>query len=256
MIDPLVTAHNGPLLDPIGVSVVCGENFLSAKIDSPVGKAKVAPGGKRGIVKEFSSASRRRLAKLVNCIGDSCSFLTLTYPFCYPGAGEAKSDLRAFFKRILRRFPSSGIVWKLEYQKRQAPHFHIFLFGVPFPEVARLRQFWFSIGKKYVPSHQDPFYFFKHGFKADCVDSKGARIYLSKYVDKGDDVQSHEGRFWGRNGKLPIFKICRFLEKDWREFFTLVEERLFDLGLSELRMNQSWFIDPGEKILEFLRKCK
>lgn len=252
----LVTAHIGPVLDPLGITVVASENFLSVRIDSPVGKSKIASGGLRGKVKEFSSSSRRRLSKLVNCLAGSCSFITLTYPFCYPGARDAKNNLRAFFKRIQRRFPQSGIVWKLEYQKRQAPHFHIFLFGVPFPEIARFRQFWFQIAKCYVPLHQDPKYFFKHGFKADCVDSQGARIYLAKYVEKGDDVESHEGRFWGKNGKIPIFKICRFIEKHWKEFFTLLEERLFELGLEELIMNQSWFLDPGEKIFKFLRCYK
>lgn len=253
---PSATAHIGPLLDSPGVSVVVGENLVIAKFDSPVGKVKVAPGGKRGVVSEFSPASRSRLAKKVNCLGGRLGFVTLTYPYCFPGASEAKQELRAFFKKCKRKYPQFGAIWKFEYQKRGAPHFHLFVFGVPYPEMARLRIFWFENAKKYVPSHKRVQDCFKYCFDFDSVDGKGARIYLTKYISKGDKVVSHEGRFWGCEGKIPLFKICRFLEKDWREFFTLLEERLFELGLEHLRMNQSWYIDPGEKIFKFLLEVK
>jgi hypothetical protein len=53
-------------------------------------------------------------------------FVTLTYPGEYPGDGRlVKGHLRAFRERWERHYGSVEGVWKMEFQRRGAPHFHL-----------------------------------------------------------------------------------------------------------------------------------
>jgi hypothetical protein len=70
-------------------------------------------------------------------------FVTLTYPDEFDKFALYREEYKRHFelvcKRIERRFPGSACLWKLEFMPRKsgvnkgkiAPHFHIFLFGVP-----------------------------------------------------------------------------------------------------------------------------
>jgi hypothetical protein len=64
----------------------------------------------------------------------------LTYPDGFPGDPRRwKADLKAWFKRLHRRFPDAAGFWKLELEPRKrgihageiAPHFHLLLWGLP-----------------------------------------------------------------------------------------------------------------------------
>lgn len=91
---------------------------------------------KRSEITGFSSASRRRLFKLCAAIpwdlfGRS-SFVTLTYPRNFTLDGErVKRDLDNFRRAVDHsRFGTPRGVWKMEFQRRGAPHFHITLAGI------------------------------------------------------------------------------------------------------------------------------
>jgi hypothetical protein len=90
---------------------------------------------KRSEITGFSSASRRRLFKLCAAIpwdvfGRS-SFVTLTYPREFTLDGErVKRDLDTFYKAVDYEYGTPRGVWKMEFQRRGAPHFHIALAGV------------------------------------------------------------------------------------------------------------------------------
>ena len=102
-------------------------------------------GGKRGEIGHFTDASRRRmLACLAKIENDQVPwFVTCTYPDEFDKFAlyreEYKRHLELLCKRIERRFPAACCLWKLEFMPRKsgvnkgkiAPHYHIFLFGVP-----------------------------------------------------------------------------------------------------------------------------
>jgi hypothetical protein len=90
---------------------------------------------KRSEITGFSSASRRRLFKLCAAIpwdlfGRS-SFVTLTYPRNFTLDGErVKRDLDTFYKAVDYNYGKPRGVWKMEFQRRGAPHFHMVLAGI------------------------------------------------------------------------------------------------------------------------------
>jgi hypothetical protein len=97
---------------------------------------------KREAVKEFSGASRHRLLELLGQVDRQAVpfFVTLTYPDSFPAdSGKFKGHLDTFCQRVLRRWPGAAVAWKLEFQERKsgenvgkvAPHFHLFLWNVP-----------------------------------------------------------------------------------------------------------------------------
>jgi hypothetical protein len=98
-------------------------------------------GGKRGIVKRFTEASRRRLLRaLARTRKDQLPvFVTLTYPDGFPGdPRQWKAHLKAWLKRLALQHPEAAGFWKLELKPRQsgqnagqvAPHSHLLLWGL------------------------------------------------------------------------------------------------------------------------------
>src|SRR5438445_4731657 len=99
------------------------------KVNIPLSGEKKG-GGEREECKGFSESSRRRLIQKMaqwNMNGLYASFVTLTYPAIYTEDWKQwKNDLDNFFKRIERKYSYLvGLVWRIEFQKRGAPHFHL-----------------------------------------------------------------------------------------------------------------------------------
>ena len=93
-------------------------------------KNPVKGGGERKEIRCFSVNSRRRLIQKTaqwNLNGLCMSFMTLTYPRLYATNWKIwKRDMEVFFKRLARKYKDIvGLCWKLEEQKRGAPHFHL-----------------------------------------------------------------------------------------------------------------------------------
>ena len=128
---PLVNAHISPH-DPIqkGHIDLYASRFdiLPSKIKRQQGRIG---GGLRGVVSRFSYGARRRMqTSLAGIQGQhyqTMLFLTLTYHDDWQGR-EPRKDLDAYIKRLRRRHPDLAYVWRLEPQKRLAPHFHLLLF--------------------------------------------------------------------------------------------------------------------------------
>lgn len=178
-------------------------------------------GGRREAISGFSASSRRTLLALVNSIdvealaGATNFFVGLTFPgdpkwntFC-PRA--AKEMLRAFIKRHRRAWGPLPIIWKLEPQKRGAPHFHLIVFGLPKVFCwndyrAWIARNWYEVVGSDEPAH------FRSGYSATKLESWGGVLsYAAKYVAKvcGSNWVN-PGRFWGVEGRklLPIrFKV-------------------------------------------------
>lgn len=161
----------------------------------------------RGKVREFSRKSRKRLLDLTSTLrrDDLPILVTLTYPGEFSGDSKVwKRDLDAFAKRLERSdWGPSYFVWKLEPQKRGAPHFHLLLWGIKASPSFRewLSQTWFEVVGSGDPRH------LRAGTNAEWVRShRGVMRYASKYLGKvipGREVEGWDrpGRFWGERFK-------------------------------------------------------
>lgn len=140
--------------------------------------------GRRGNVTTFSRASRKRLLDLFNSLdvklARRATLITLTTREVLTPR-EFKRDFRALVERIRRRFSDrsdmSG-VWRLEYQRRGAPHVHLIMFNMPYLQFSELRQMWgeivnqpdVSVNIKLIKNHRQ------------------LMSYVSKYVAKNPDA--------------------------------------------------------------------
>jgi hypothetical protein len=188
----------------------CPEGFINLypeghliKISKP--KNGIIPqvgGGKRGKAK-FSSASRRRLLhKTAKTDRKNIPILvTLTYPDQWPGDWKIwKKHLRNFAKRLFRRFPNAGAAWKLEPQKRGAPHFHLLVWGVQFSWLyAFVALNWYEIVGSGDIKHLSA------GTRVEIARySRGSKSYFAKYLGKNEGVWIEGvGRYWGFFGNIP-----------------------------------------------------
>jgi len=108
---------------------------------SPRFPARVCRTSQRGDVEGFSVRSRSRLNKKISMVNKDAlpCFVTLTYHNDYPDNFETfKYHLHHFFIALQRKFPGVGVIWKLEFQKRGAPHYHLLVWGVA---VEKLQEF-------------------------------------------------------------------------------------------------------------------
>ena len=141
-------------------------------------------------------ASVKRKAKLP-------VFVTLTYPKSFPEPKQSKKHLKEFIRRIKRTFPMAGIIWKLEPQKRGAPHYHLLVWG---SSEKNLRA-WVPTAWHDIAGGGDPLHLLWHEGKLKnkhCVNAvysfKGVWAYASKYLGKTFEVAGWDskavGRFW------------------------------------------------------------
>ena len=135
--------------------------------------------------------------------------LTLTYPHEWPkDPTVSKGHLKAFLKRLERRHGKFAAFWRLGYQRRGAPHFHLLLFIPPsFRSIAALRTFvsasWYEICGRISEGH------LQAGTRVEQVRSwKKATSYAEKYLAREEEFPKslETGRIWGVWNKelLPV----------------------------------------------------
>lgn len=197
-------------------------------------------GAVRGNISSFSRKSRSRLIKKMARLDwykKSVAFISLTFGQQFPSEQEVKRYIDILGKRILRAFPNASFVWKMEYQKRGAPHLHLIVFGLPEGwNENDLRWYWrwtwaHIIDRKFW-DYSDTTYVRIPFVQADWIKSKKrAMFYVSKYVAKVDapadfcedasadgdgfnyspylTASSWTGRFWGIIGRknLPFAEL-------------------------------------------------
>jgi hypothetical protein len=173
----------------------------------------------RGEIQEFSKNSRKRLLKLfarVDWENHKGIFLTLTYGAGFPNPRRAKQHIRAFIKRLETIARKEGrkvaYFWRLEFQNRGAPHFHMICIDLPYIDKKWLQTLWGSIIE-----YPSPF------TRIEMLDSrKKAMRYLAKYLAKvsqtggvssgfndvpyqaGGSLWESVGRFWGCEFRINI----------------------------------------------------
>lgn len=155
---------------------------------------------KRGNVKGFSGASRKRLMEKCARVGKvgKAIFITVTYGQQFPEWQEAKKHLHVFLQQIRRSFPDAAGFWRYEEQDRGAPHFHFMFFNLPFWQKEKLKKVWGRIiGQKYWDRTEfivrEPF------TRIELIRTKRkAMRYVAKYIaknagEKEVTPQSHGG---------------------------------------------------------------
>lgn len=153
---------------------------------------------KRGVCKPFGPGPRRRLLQTVAKIDPSALpvFVTLTYGRDWPRDPRLwKVHLHRFIMRMTRMGRAG--VWKLEPQRRGAPHFHLLIYGGKVP-MAWLAKAWAKCSDDESPDH------IKAGTRVESIRSgRGAMYYCAKYIAKPgaeNDLEpewSRAGRWWG-----------------------------------------------------------
>lgn len=168
-------------------------------------KQKQVGGGKRKPCTGFSTGSRRSMQTFMSKLKRSSVigglFITLTYPRNFPDGNKAKRDLQTFLKRLFRAYPDAAGIWKMEPQKRGAPHFHLIILGVSFIPHEWVAESWFEVVGSRDIRH------FASGTEVRRVQNyQHAVHYVSKYLAKptesyadGDGL-GEVGRRWGKFG--------------------------------------------------------
>lgn len=153
----------------------------------------------------FSTKSRSRLRfASVNAFPIIQSQLGLTYHETWPTDGRAcKRHLRLFLDMLRRLAPDAKYLWLLEFQRRNAPHFHIFLTIPPDADLRdKLARAWVTI------TGGTPEALAFHQHSRNWVPWKILNgSYLCKYLDKEAQKSVPEGyanfgRFWGNSVDL------------------------------------------------------
>lgn len=182
---------------------------------------------KGDVINCYSRESRNRFLKFLLSIDykqmGNPLFYTLTYPKSYPeNPQDWKSHLSAMVRRLKRKYPGVCGTWRLEPQKRGAPHFSGFLWGCD-ELTTELGKRWFSRQWfEIVDSGDDKHLLAGTGISKELMIE--TRIYyLAKYQaksEKGGDKQEFKypvGRYWGCFGRERLvinveeFKIDRQL---------------------------------------------
>jgi hypothetical protein len=126
-----------PVRETVGVATVRvahGGTVVRCALSGAAPAARLEQ-ARRGAIVGYSRRAGRRLKDLVASVNQSKAglplFVTLTYPGRWAAEPERwKRDLDAFAKRLVRRVPGASFIWRLEFQRRGAPHYHLLVFGV------------------------------------------------------------------------------------------------------------------------------
>ena len=171
-------------------------------------------GSKRGIIRVFSAASRRRLMRFMARLKTRkirATFITLTFTEVISNE-RAKQVFKRFSMRLRRAYATVSVVWRMEFQERGAIHFHLLCFNLPFWKQTELQETWEDCTEE---DRSIVHIKLVHG-------ARSVMAYISKYIAKKDerseiaslDDGSYQhapredlsGRFWGWINKelLPL----------------------------------------------------
>jgi len=203
--------------EPAKIEFWRGGSLVSTR-HAKAGSFKQQGGGTRGKITTFSKASRRRLMQTIAKLRRNAypTFVTLTYPAEWPSdPTEWKRHLKVFRLRLGRKFPGVCFIWRLEFQKRGAPHYHLLVWGAPYGKLLE----WVSLAWYQVVDSGDE----KHlraGTRVERIRSfKQVMRYASKELGKVSQVVNEYhgvGRWWGVFGRdfLPWAVLSRLQVHD------------------------------------------
>jgi hypothetical protein len=164
-------------------------------------------------IKRFSYNSRLRLLKLCGRINmdvyQDIVHVIVTYHNNFPNSSESiKRLFHNFYVRLTLKFPSCSLIWRLEFQKRGAPHYHILLLNKKNKfsqscelERIKISNIWLDVIKEEsLPASI-------HAVKITRTETyRKFFTYISKYAGKPepDDAPSYSGRRWGYSYNMSV----------------------------------------------------
>lgn len=168
-------------------------------------------GGRRGEIRGFTAASRRRLIEALFKLREDALaagiFATMTVSDLV-SVSEIKESWGRFRKRLLRAHPGVGGYWRLEFQSNGLPHLHVLVLGLSNPDdnLSTLRSWlraqWIeSLGFADSPA-------LNNLVRADLVqDTQRVRWYLAKVTSPhAMTYASNVGRCWSKFGRVRSFE--------------------------------------------------
>lgn len=206
-----------PIQDHRHATVQIWPNMVKLKVPSIQPPHLV--GITRGSVSlEFGGKMRKRFLDRFNAWhvpNENMYFVHLTYPNEYSEDWHTwKLHLKVFKHHLKRKFPKSEGWWKLELQRRGAPHFHMVIDLRQKCSVRRFRAWVDAVWARI--AHSLDQYGGKYAVRVETISSiRHARNYVCKYMSKltyapvdihGEVLESTNmretmGRLWGRIGK-------------------------------------------------------
>ncbi len=219
-------------------------------------------GGARGLVTSFSSASRRRLMRLIASLerDERPVFVTMTYPDIFPDdLAKWKRDIDVFGKRLARKHPQAGFLWRIEFKERRtgankgriAPHFHLLVYGVSYRDLLGwVPRAWWSVVGSGDRDH------LRAGTRVEHIYSWGGIMrYVGKYIAKEDDYpEEWQGRAWGVVGRanLPwaVEVIIGLTEDESIKLVRLGRKMIRAKGRS-FSHGLTWIVN-AERVLDYL----
>jgi hypothetical protein len=219
-------------------------------------------GGDRGVVTGFSSASRRRLMRIIASLerSERPIFVTMTYPDIFSNdLGKWKRDIDVFGKRLAREYPQAGFLWRIEFKERKtgasrgliAPHFHLLVYGGSYRDLLGwVPEAWWAVVGSGNVDH------LRAGTRVERIYSWGGIMrYVGKYIAKEEDYPpGWQGRVWGVIGRarLPwaVEVVIGLTEEESTKLVRLgrkmigAKGRTFAYGLT-------WIVN-AERVLDYL----
>ena len=203
---------NNPRVEIVAQGRLLKVQAIGLDLDMPSGRG-------RGDVTVFTQQSRLRLLRMLARISPPAvdgyrtrvTFITLTARLFYHPR-EFKRLMQAFFKRLGRKVPRLAIVWRLEYQKRGAPHAHLIVYNCPFIDKKWIQEKWGEIIVQDRPfTRIEAIRSYRHLMSyaskyAAKVEDGGFNTVT--YLAEGHNVQAHEGespgRVWGYYNRVCL----------------------------------------------------
>lgn len=269
-LDPSKILDNSPYLP--APAQITFRSFSLEILDSTKKPTTFLPSvHRRGEIKEFSRKSKRRmmlkLSKFNYDFYETKLFFTCTFHNIYPQTkSETKKYLLSLIKRIERIDKAVAMVWRVEKQKRGAPHFHFILC---FPKFYNGKEK-SELSKKLKISWGDlTFHINKYAYTvASDVRELNSNIktfnYISKYSSKVDDEKTNYrlGRIWGIRGNVKEFDEIQFEVSQY--FADELKRLIFNELNTHIKVSREYenyiftydlvrLIIPYEKILLFLK---
>ena len=174
---------------------------------------------KRGRVTTFSRRSRTRLirtfSRLQTSRVSSPLFVTLTYHHAHEAEGHNPAeDLNTFLVALRRDHPTVQYMWRLEFQARGAPHFHLLLFARSPVKSLKSDSFerWLATSWHRIADPNSVHHAARGVHVREADSYRKAYSYLSKYTAKisSADGRQYKGRRWSRSRSLPVHPIKEY----------------------------------------------
>ncbi len=213
------------------ITLEVGQRDIRIRRRSRLAGQFVGGGGIRSQVTKFTNASKRRLMFTARNFSGLEIMLTLTYPAEFPLDGRTVKDHWRRFRQWMVRNGAKAGLWVLEFQKRGAPHFHVFI-REPLDR-DKLAKAWFRIVASGDPKH------LVAGTRIETFRYPPALgSYVMKYASKMDqkDVPKefeNVGRFWGVWGKPKISQDIHLPQSVGKHLVRMIRR-------AHLKQRQSW----------------